>query len=188
MATSNKRLFAAIKVHPSEDFLGRYFYLRKMLAYESIKWVSPENIHITLKFFGETAVDLIPRINKTLTRVSMDFSPFPLELEELGIFGSKYQPRVLWIGIKDNSLLESLGNAVLDRLEPEGWPRDRQNFVPHLTLARIKKLKDRERFQKVIDDNRDEFSLALEVSDFHLFESRLSKTGPEYIKLETYEL
>ncbi|MFU8845056.1 MAG: 2'-5' RNA ligase family protein, partial [Bacteroidales bacterium] len=64
-----KRLFAAIKVMPDEEFMRVFMTLKRDLKNEKIKWVDPENIHITLKFFGETPESKIPLINDVLSAV-----------------------------------------------------------------------------------------------------------------------
>jgi 2'-5' RNA ligase len=183
-----KRLFAAIKIQPSGEFMRIYFHMRKELVYERINWVDPHNIHITLKFFGETAEEKIPAINKALTAASLGVEPFRIKIENTGIFGSAYRPKVIWLGIEDRGAISGLAENVFARLEEAGWMSDRQNFVPHLTVARIKFLKDKDRFQKVIGKFHDRFIQEEEVNAFHLFESILRRDGPEYKKIETYDL
>lgn len=183
-----KRLFAAIKIQPSDEFSRIYFNLRKELSNERINWVNPENIHITLKFFGETPEDRIPAINKALTAASLPFEPFSMKIEKTGVFGSSYKPKVIWFGIDDGGGISNLAGEVLTQLENAGWERDRQNFVPHLTIARIKFLQDKEKFRRAIDRFRESYIQTDEVTCFHLFESILHSDGPEYKKIETYDL
>jgi 2'-5' RNA ligase len=73
-------------------------------------------------------------------------------------------------------------------VEQIGWERDRQNFVPHLTIARIKHVPDKKLFQQFIDENRNAFIQEVSVAEFHLYESILLREGPVYKVLETYEL
>jgi len=183
-----KRLFAAIKVQPSDEFTRVYFNLRKELSYEKIKWVNPDNVHITLKFFGETPEEKIPAINKSLTAASLGVGPFSIRIENTGIFGSSYRPKVIWFGIEDGGAISGLAGNIFEELEKAGWENDRQNFVPHLTIARIKHLKDKNRFQKVIGGFRGRFIQESEINSFHLFESILHQDGPEYRVVETFDL
>lgn len=165
-----------------------YFNLRKELSYEKINWVNPANVHVTLKFFGDTHTGRIPAINKALTVASIDTEPFSIRLADTGIFGSSYKPRVIWFGIQDGGQIPLLAGRVFTELEKAGWERDRQNFVPHLTVARIKNLVDKKRFQQVIDRYRGTFIQEERVSSFHLYESILHKDGPEYRVIETFDL
>ncbi|MCK4568818.1 MAG: RNA 2',3'-cyclic phosphodiesterase [Bacteroidales bacterium] len=183
-----KRLFAAIKIHPDEVFLKRYYAIKKALKDEKIKWVNPENIHITLKFFGETPEHHIPGINVALRHASKEVTPFDLVLQNTGIFGSSYNPRVIWFGIEPHDRVVLLSQSILEELEGIGIKRDRQNFVPHLTVARIKNLEDKKFFQMVIDKNKEGFIQKEEVNEFHLFESILQPEGPKYELIETFDL
>lgn len=183
-----KRLFAAIKVHPSEEFLSRYFALKRNLKDEKIRWVDPENIHITLKFFGETPEHHIPAINAALKQSAAGLATFDLSITSTGIFGSSYQPKVIWFGIEPHEDIIRLSESILSELEKTGMERDRQNFVPHLTIARIKHLEDKKYFQKVIDYNKEDFIQKEEVNKFHLFESMLKPGGAEYAVIGSYSL
>jgi 2'-5' RNA ligase len=183
-----KRLFAAVKIHPSPEFLKMYNTLRANLRFADIKWVKPEIIHVTLKFFGETEERKIPEISKVLKTVAGRHERFTAELVNVGIFGSTYDPRVIWFGMQKAEPLKLLGEDVLRSVEQIGWERDRQNFVPHLTIARIKQVPDKKLFQQFIDENRNAFIQEVSVAEFHLYESILLREGPVYKVLETYEL
>jgi 2'-5' RNA ligase len=181
-----KRLFAAIKVHPSEEFLARYYSLKKYLKQEKIRWVDPENIHITLKFFGETPEHHIPAIEIALKQAASETSAFGFDILDTGIFGSSYKPRVIWFKIKPEEQIVDLTNTVIDELEKIGIERDRQNFVPHITVARISQLEDKDQFQKIMDKYREGYIQKEEVKQYHLFESHLSPQGPKYEIIGSY--
>lgn len=183
-----RRLFAAIKVKPSEAFLSRYYGLKKSLEGEAIKWVEPENMHITLKFFGETPEHHIPAIHAALEQATSVCEPFSFNILNTGIFGSSYKPRVIWFGIQPQEGIVQLADGVFDHLREIGIERDRQNFVPHLTLARIKFIENKDHFQDVISYYREGQIQQEEVKQFHLFESHLSPKGPKYEILKSYSL
>jgi len=183
-----KRLFAAIKVNPSEAFLSRYYALKRNLKDEKIKWVDPGNIHITLKFFGETPEHHIPGISVALRQAAIAITPFEFSINNTGVFGSSYNPRVIWFSIEPHEDIIRLSESILRELEQIGIERNRQNFVPHLTIARIKQLEDKKFFQNVIDKNREGFIQNEEVNEFNLFESVLSPQGPIYSIIESYTI
>jgi RNA 2',3'-cyclic 3'-phosphodiesterase len=183
-----KRLFAAVKIHPSAEFLKTYNSLKSGLHFARITWVHPENIHVTLKFFGETEEKRIPDIGKVLREVALRHPPFSCELVNVGIFGSSYDPKVIWFGIEQSEPLKDLGADVLKSVESIGWEPDRQNFVPHLTIGRIKNIPDKHLFQSIIDMHKKNRMQEIRVSEFHLFESVLMREGPIYRVLETYKL
>lgn len=183
-----KRLFVAIRIIPDKEFLRLIHSLETSLKYEKIKWVEDHNIHITLKFFGETEEKKIPGITAVLRNVASASKAFSFSLKNLGIFGSSYDPRVVWVGIEPYDELVTLINKLYQELKPLGFEPDRQNLVPHLTLGRIKNLKDKSLFQQTIDRFKSISSEALKVDSFILFESILKKEGPTYRSLELFPL
>lgn len=183
-----KRLFAAIKITPDEALSSLYYKLKIDLKTEKIKWVDLQNLHITLKFFGETDEDRIPEVSSHLNQVASEYSSFDLRLSGLGIFGSAYKPRVIWAGIEENNTLKELGLSVLNEMDKIGYKLDRQNFVPHLTLARIKFIDNKARLSGIIHTHMNTYINSETITSFHLYESVLHKTGPEYFKLESFNL
>lgn len=183
-----KRIFSAIKIFPDENFLKLYYRLKSGLKHEKIKWVEIENIHITLKFFGETDETKINSIINVFNKATEDFKSFDLEFENVGIFGSSYKPKVIWFGIKNNEQLIKLSNLVNENLIPVGYISDRQNFVPHLTVARIKFLNDKKLFQQIIDKNKTIKIQKIKVDKIFLFESILKREGPIYNVIEEFSL
>ena len=183
-----KRLFVAVRIHPSDEFLKTYNSLKSGLRFARITWVKPESIHVTLKFFGETMENRIPDISKVLHEVARRHQPFTSELVNVGIFGSSYNPKVIWFGMENAEPLKELGGDVLQAVEAIGWGHDRQNFVPHLTIGRIKDIPDKNLFQSVIDEHKKTWMQEIQVREFHVYESILLREGPVYKVLETYKL
>jgi 2'-5' RNA ligase len=175
-----KRLFAALKIHPDESFLSSFHNLRSSLRHEQIKWVEDKNIHITLKFFGETDERDIMRIIEVLSARAAKTPVLNISLRGLGLFGSAYNPRVVWTGAEPLAELSALMQALHADLEKAGFSSDRQNLVPHLTLGRIKSVKDKILFQKIINQFGDICSASEPVGEIILFESILKRDGPDY--------
>jgi 2'-5' RNA ligase len=181
-----KRLFAAIKVEPTDAFIEMYDNLKQILGFHIIKWVDPNNIHITLKFFGETPVEEIPFITAALQEALEGVKPFEIKLANTGIFGSYYSPKVIWVGINTSEMFNKLSNNVIESLEKSGYLNDRQNFVPHLTLGRIKEIKDKNHFQDVVAHFSNYAYQTQMVHGFYLYDSILRKEGPEYTVVEEF--
>jgi 2'-5' RNA ligase len=158
------------------------------LATEKIRWTKPENLHLTLKFFGETPIEKIDIINKELRKITTHHLPFTLQLEKTGIFGSRYKPRVIWFGVGKNVQLVSFAHDVLMELDKAGFSLDRQNFVPHLSLGRIKAVRNKVTFQQVINRFKEVFVQEVKVSSISLFESNLLPSGAVYKQIEEYKL
>ena len=183
-----KRLFIAIHIQPSVEFISFYEELRKDLRFARITWVKPENMHITLKFFGETSGDKIPVIKGMMELVASLHHPFEIRLKDVGVFGSSYQPRVVWVGLENAEALRSLGLNVLEGAEQIGWERDRQNFVPHLTIGRIKEAVDKRLFNRVISKYKGIYLQEERIERIILYESILRKEGPNYVALHSHLL
>lgn len=183
-----KRLFVAIKLNPDKNFLETYNFLKKNLNQDSIKWVETDNLHLTLKFLGETQEDKIPQIKQILKYFVINKSPLNLKFDKVGIFGSAYNPRVIWFGINENTQIKDFGNELLNQFNENGFASDRQNFVPHLTVGRIKFLHNKKDFQSVIDQVKDKYIQSFNISEIVLFESILKPAGPVYKIIEKYEI
>jgi 2'-5' RNA ligase len=181
-----KRLFVALSINPDKTFLIQFRELRNQLRHERIKWVEEHNIHVTLKFLGEKEEHRIPEIIRVLGDVAADTNQFSFSLQGLGVFGSRYDPRTVWVGIEPRSCLASVMNILRDKMSTVGYEPDRQNLVPHLTFGRIKFLKDKKLFQQVIDQNKGISSEELWVDRLILFESILKKEGPVYLALQIF--
>jgi len=178
-----KRLFAALKIKPDAEFLKKYRELKDALQFEQIKWVEEHNIHITLKFFGETDERKIPEIGMILKKRASVTPSINLQFAGLGIFGSSYAPKVIWVGIEPYAVISELMNGLHGDLRTIGFEPDRQNLIPHLTLGRIKFLKDKIIFNRTVDQFKTISSSRIHIGEVVLFESILRREGPEYLAL-----
>ena len=109
---NSKRLFIAIHVVPDQKFTHYLDQIKNVLISEKIRWVKPENYHITLRFLGDTDTRLIPEISSGLLSSLQNLKSFTLDLFSLGVFRSLYNPRVLWIGISHSEVLLSLKKSI----------------------------------------------------------------------------
>lgn len=181
-----KRLFAAIPIHLTDESRQTIGLIQQEMRDDKIKWVHPENTHLTIKFFGETSEDRIDDICEAMDDAAIGIEPFTLRMERLGIFGSRYKPKVIWLGFDENQEIIRLQKNILKELEKIDIYEDRQNFVPHLTIGRIKFIKHKRFFQETIDKYKEAFSQENTIEKFHLFESILKPAGPRYEIVETF--
>lgn len=184
-----KRLFIAIPLTPDTAFIQWMEVLKKKLHYEAINMAKPENLHLTLKFLGETPESKIPQILSAIQNGTPDHGAIHLQLDTLGLFGSRYDPRVIWLGSSTKcSELQLLTDSIFTQLDSIGYKRDRQNFVPHITIARIKKLHEKKIFQQVISSSPPLPIQQMDAEQFFLFESTLQKSGPFYTIQHCFQL
>jgi 2'-5' RNA ligase len=181
-----KRLFAALKIDPDREFLAEYRELKDKLQHEQIKWVEEHNIHVTLKFFGETEERKINEICSVLDSRASATPSIDLQITGTGIFGSSYAPKVIWAGIEPYARISLLMKNLQTDLKNIGFEPDRQNPVPHLTLGRIKFLRDKIIFNRTIEQFKKISSSPAQIGEIVLFESILRREGPEYISLAKF--
>jgi RNA 2',3'-cyclic 3'-phosphodiesterase len=186
MMAYTKRLFAAVKIVPGGQFPEVYNQIRAALGHERISWVNPSAMHLTIKFFGETPVQDIPSIHRCLQNATSEFHSFELAVKDTGVFGSRYQPRVIWFGIEAGANLQALFVSVTEQLKTIGMFPDRQNFVPHLTIGRIREIRDKKFFQQVMDKHRTHDSGRQTINELVLYESLLQRDGPLYTPVHRY--
>ena len=147
------------------------------------KLVEPENIHITLKFLGDTEEELIPEINDILTESVKGIEPFKLTFKGAGVFPNLNYIKVLWVGIEDPGPLPEIGRKLDSGLKIYGFKPEKRGFTPHITLGRVKSQKGKEKLRKLIMNNVDRNFGGLEVNKLFLKKSIINKTGPTYFNI-----
>jgi RNA 2',3'-cyclic 3'-phosphodiesterase len=183
-----KRLFIAFKITPDTNYLSIYNRIKNARSADRITWVKPDITHFTLHFFGEMAENKIPVISECARKAVSEIESFEIQIANTGIFGSRYDPRVIWFGIVPNEKLTQLHSNLKNELAAQGWIPDRQNFVPHITVGRIKEIRDKSLFQDDMSKLRTIAIMKQNVDHITLYESILRPQGPEYIALEQFKL
>lgn len=149
-----------------------------------VKWVKPENIHLTLKFLGHISKEKIDGIKRILDNAKDIFKPFRIILSDLGAFPKPSYPRVIWVGIKDG---ENNSKKIYDfmekGLEKIGFQKEERPFSPHLTIGRVKSPKNRESLKSNIENLKNSLTKSLDVGHITLFQSTLTPGGPIYTPL-----
>ena len=179
-----KRLFIALKIKGKPEFLYNYEGVIEGLNSQKINWTKPENLHLTMKFLGKVENDKIPEIVNALKKI--EFNPYSISIENLGLFGSKYDPRVIWAKVNDEGETGLLAEKVISSLEKIGFSRDRQNFVPHLTLGRIKKVSDNKHFHNKFNAVKEVYFQEDRVEGFHLYQSILVQDEIQYRSVQYF--
>ena len=154
------RIFVALK--PPEMWIAELSELqaslKKELRSREVKWVAPEQIHLTLRFFGAVPVGEISAIKDALSKATAGVREFTLRAGMLGCFPSAKRPRVLWLGVEEGAKeTESLQSRIQEETSHFGEPPEDRPFSPHLTLARIKELdrESRTTLERLLETNRE---------------------------------
>ena len=134
------RTFIAIELPEDvKAHLGQLQDVLKTVDENCAKWVSPESIHLTLKFLGSVNVDKLNGIVDVMEETARYIPPFKIEIGEMGAFPNLKRVQTVWVGIKGNlEQLQSMQKALDMKLAKLGFPPDNRPFVPHLTLARVR--------------------------------------------------
>jgi 2'-5' RNA ligase len=181
-----KRIFIAIPVAPSEFLLKILRELQTQLTGEAIKWVEPENLHLTLKFLGDTHEKQLPAIHEKLKGIAASFPKMNGTLTGLDFFSIKRNPSVLFSKVNEIPGLKEMAEAVDMTLQGEGFPPEQRPFRPHLTLARIKTLRNTSKFTGVAGQYHTVEIQPFVAEKMVLYESILRQEGPLYKPLHMY--
>lgn len=153
-----------------------------------LKLVEPPNIHVTMKFLGEVPEDKVSAIAEALKRAAAGTGKFDIRVRGIGVFPNLRYIRVVWAGVAEGRD-EVIGlHQKIDReLQPLGFRPDR-DFVPHLTIARIKTAKQKERLAAFIKEMTDSEFGVTGAQAVELKQSTLTPKGPIYSTLARIEL
>jgi RNA 2',3'-cyclic 3'-phosphodiesterase len=183
-----KRIFIAVKIDPGEVLMEMISSFRISLKEENINWTKSENYHITLAFLGDTEDYIIKSIHKMLRGICKGSGEIDLVLKEAGVFKNFNDPRVLWTGIEPSAMLDKLFESTKAGLNGLGIIMEERSFNPHLTLGRIKRIKDTGMLKSLISRYKSEVIQEQKVSEVILYESLLFHSGPVYKLLGKYPL
>jgi 2'-5' RNA ligase len=182
------RLFVAVNL-PSE-VRGRLAAEQDRLrrAQADVSWVRPENIHVTLKFLGETDEKRLDRIRPALFEVARASASFRIRVSGLGSFGGRI-PRVVWVGVQEGAEpLSRLAQAVEAAMARLGFPKERRGFTAHITLGRVRSARNAEALLAALAQPETGPPGSVEVNQFELMQSELRPTGSVYTVLDRFPL
>lgn len=183
-----KRIFIAIKINPGKGFLKIFSSLKSGLEGERINWVPEANIHITLVFLGEIEDKRVNDVASVLEKRCSGFGSFLMKISGTGVFRSMDDPRVIWANISDPDRIAELAESLSSGLADSGFKVEARPFKAHLTLGRIKFIRNIEKLKGVLKEHRDSFYQDASVTEVILYESILKTKGPEYHPLKKYPL
>ncbi len=154
-----------------------------------VRWVSPENIHLTLKFFGTIEESIIESIIKSIEELVQNTPPFFLKIQGMGAFPNLKNPRVIWMGFQEG---KEIIVAIQKQLERElgkiGFPPEDRPFHTHLTLGRMRSNRGKDELVRGMERYREEEFGNFQVEKVVLFKSDLKPTGPIYTALREIRL
>ncbi len=156
---------------------------------QNIRWVRREAMHLTLKFLGEINKERIPEIEGILGKVVRKYQPFILKIKGTGYFPPKKKnPRVLWTGVEADEVLTSLQKDLEKELQEIGFPEEKREFRPHLTLGRVKMPSSIQETMRELEKHQESVFGEMTVHKITFFQSILKPSGAEYNALSEHRL
>jgi len=164
--------------------------LRSSISDSQVKWVKPQNIHLTLKFLGDISTESIPSISESISAASAGHPSFCLFLKDSGAFPNMRSPRVIWTGLDgDMERLRVLQHQIDKELHELGFPEEKKDYRAHLTLGRVRDRlpkKDIDSIAAALRSQKAPEEIRFNVTRLSLMKSTLTPQGPVYEVLRDF--
>jgi 2'-5' RNA ligase len=179
------RTFIAVKVPPTPGL--RRLNARLSELGVQFKPVALGNLHLTLKFLGDTSDEQLPEICSALKRIIESSPAHNVRLTGLGAFPNVRRPTVIWVGVNQAEVLCRMAEELELGLAPLGFASEGRNFQPHLTLLRVKSRPPEQLFTLLAEEANAEFGM-VPVDKIEFLQSELTRGGSRYTVLATFAL
>ena len=153
----------------------------------NIKYVPSQNMHFTLKFFGNIDLDMVEDISSAVEKVIKNYSSFDLNIKNCGCFPNKKVIKVLWLGLEEGSPIKDLQKDLDKEFRKLGFKKEK-NFISHLTIGRVKSPKNKKEIREAIEKLENIEIGQMSVSKICLKKSTLTPQGPIYEDIKVFEL
>ena len=187
--TEKWRLFIALEL-PAEvrrKISQHIDRLRAEMPDARASWTREPNLHLTLKFLGDVAIERIDAVDRALKRATSGGASFEMEIRGCGAFPTRGHPKVLWIGTSDGPHLSNLFEAIEREVGRLDFPREGRAFHPHLTIARLRQPQGARALAELHE--RSGFApMLVNVKDVCLIRSELSSSGARYTIVARHQL
>jgi 2'-5' RNA ligase len=172
------RAFIAVDIDPSPILVEFSRALKETHA--SIKMVNLENIHLTLKFLGDTDDTLIDDIVGIMRSSIEGLKSFEINFSDVGAFPNLNYMKVIWVGIQNAEPLIDIAKYLEENLGTLGFKREKRGIQPHITICRVKGPKKKDELKKVLNGYASADFGSQEVQYLRLKKSVLNRAGPTY--------
>ncbi|HUQ72806.1 MAG TPA: RNA 2',3'-cyclic phosphodiesterase [Planctomycetaceae bacterium] len=179
------RLFFALKIPATPDLTAVIEPLRRWPV--AIRAVAVDQLHLTVRFLGDTDPDCAPLLCAAAERVAAQTSPLTLTLMGVGSFAVRGRMSVVWIGIDDNAALQQLHNRLKTEAVTLGFLSDQRAFRPHLTIGRVKAVPPPQ-LTRWLEANRAISCGTVDIAALELIRSELTPRGPVYETVSEWAL
>jgi 2'-5' RNA ligase len=185
---SKIRTFVAIPVVGLTILESWMDELKQMKIHGKIKWNEKHLWHLTLKFIGNIEQREINILSQSLKGAFSDVQQGEIVVNGTGVFGTMEKPRVIWAGIDVDDWLLALRQKTGQGVSVIDTPGDDCPFNPHLTIGRVKYLKQPEILKEEVEKKKNTDWGIIPVTRIVLYESKLTSEGPVYSEIESFDL
>jgi len=182
------RAFVALRMGAEvEDALAAFIETLRGSS-DGIRWIRRANLHLTLRFLGdEVAAEQLERLSPALERIAGTTAPFSIDVHGTGVFPDPQRPRVVWVGLKSDALIELAARAEAAAVDA-GFAAERRAFTPHLTIGRVRNPRAWRMVRGAITEAADREFGATHVDTMMLYQSTLGPESSTYTELARYAL
>jgi 2'-5' RNA ligase len=153
-----------------------------------VKWVPTGNLHLTLKFLGNTPEENLPAIKDHVQAAASRSPNFMAALSGVGVFPSRNKPRIIWIGILGSDEILHLQGNIEENLQTMGYEPESRPFKAHLTIGRVMSMRGKELLLRELDALKETVFGEFRVDDVSVMKSELKPSGARYTSLYTIPL
>lgn len=185
------RLRTFIGVDLGKPIRDRTVALQETMARSGaeVKWVEPENLHVTLLFLGEVEDREIPRVCQIVAETTQMHAAFTMSVETAGCFPNPRRPRILWVGVGQGAQELCRLHDDLERpLEELGYRREERRYSPHITLGRVRSERPAQTIAAALARHSVWKAGEKLVEEIQVMSSELTSTGPIYTVLSRARL
>ena len=184
---SQLRAFLAMEV--DEDLKAKMYKIIKEFKQidARIKYVELENLHLTLKFFGDIDTEGIDLLSSKIEKVVSNFDKFTVKIKGCGAFPNTKRIKVIWFGLDEDAIVKQLHDELDKEFVKLGFDKDRK-FSTHLTIGRMKSAKGKDKVKSKIEEFSEVEIGEMCVDRIVLKKSTLTPQGPIYEDIKVFEL
>jgi len=183
---SKFRAFIAIDVEQSSQITDIVNDLNNSGA--NIKLVKPENMHITIKFLGDTDEKFVGRIREIMEKSVENIESFEIKLKSIGVFPNQDYIKIIWIGIEQYEKIVEIAKKINKGLSKIGFKKEKREFSPHLTIGRVKNSKNKDKILHIINRYENTEFNTYKIKSIKLIKSELRSKGPIYTTIEEIKI
>jgi 2'-5' RNA ligase len=185
------RIRTFVAIDPGKAVHDRLIALQETLARtgSEVKWVEPENLHVTLLFLGEVEDREVARVCQVIAAGAAKHTPFSLSVETVGCFPNPRRPRIVWVGVGEGTQpLVALHDELEIPLQDLGYRREERRYTPHITLGRVKSEGATDKLAAALAKRADWKGGETNVREVLVMSSELTSQGPVYTVLSRAKL